>query len=48
MKSVIENLKTTDFGRIRVGIGQPEFKSDMINYVIWKVSEEEQNITTRS
>ena len=44
MKSVIENLKTTEFGRIRVGIGQPEFKSDMINYVIGKVPEEEQKI----
>ena len=30
--------------RIRVGIGQPEFKSDMINYVIGKVPEEEQII----
>ena len=44
MKSVVECLKTTDFGRIRVGIGQPEFKSDMINYVIGKVPEEEQKI----
>lgn len=42
MKSVIENLKTTDFPRIRVGIGQPEYKNDMINYVIGKISEEEQ------
>ena len=44
MKSVIEKLQTTDFSRIRVGIGQPEFKSDMINYVIGKVPEEEQKI----
>ncbi len=44
MKSVVENLQTTNFGRIRVGIGQPQFKSDMINYVIGKISKEEQNI----
>ena len=44
MKSVIENLNTTVFARIRIGIGQPEFKFDMINYVIGKVPEEEQKI----
>ena len=44
MKSVVEELNTTDFVRIRVGIGQPEFKSDMINYVIGKVPEDEQKI----
>lgn len=44
MKSVIQELGITDFTRIRVGIGQPEFKSDMINYVIGKVPEEEQKV----
>ena len=44
MKSVVEELQSTDFARIRVGIGQPEFKSDMINYVIGKVPREEQEI----
>ena len=44
MKSVVQELGTTDFTRIRVGIGQPEFKSDMINYVIGKVPKEEQEI----
>lgn len=44
MKSVVEELKTTDFGRIRVGIGQPQYKSDMINYVIGSVPKEEQEI----
>ena len=44
MKSVVQELNTTDFIRIRVGIGQPEFKGDMINYVIGKVPEEEQKI----
>ena len=44
MKSVVQELNTTDFIRIRVGIGQPKFKSDMINYVIGNVPEEEQKI----
>ena len=44
MKSVIQELNTTEFIRIRVGIGQPEFKNDMINYVLGKVPEEEQKV----
>ena len=44
MKSVVENIQTTDFGRIRVGIGQPEYKNNMINYVIGKIPKEEQKI----
>ena len=44
MKSVVYELGTSDFARIRVGIGQPDFKLDMINYVIGKVPEEEQKI----
>lgn len=41
MKSVISELQSEDFIRIRVGIGQPEFKNDMINYVIGAIPEEE-------
>ena len=44
MKSVIQELKTEEFIRIRVGIGKPKFKNDMVNYVIGKVSKEEQEI----
>lgn len=44
MKSVVQELDTTDFMRVRVGIGQPEFKNDMINYVLGKVPEEEQKL----
>ena len=42
MISVIENIQAKNFARVRVGIGLPEFKSDMINYVIGKISKEEQ------
>ena len=41
MKSVISCLGSQEFSRIRVGIGTPEHKNDMINYVIGKVPSEE-------
>ena len=44
MKSVVENLQTTEFARIRVGIGRPEHAQDKINFVIGKIPEEEQKI----
>lgn len=44
MKSVIQELGTTEFIRIRVGIGQPEYKNDMVNYVLGKIPEDEQKI----
>lgn len=44
MKSVIHELNFSEFARVRVGIGEPEFKNDMVNYVIGKVPEDEQKI----
>lgn len=41
MRSVVQELGTTDFPRIRVGIGKPEFKNDSINYVIGHISNDE-------
>ena len=41
MKSVTECLGTQSFPRVRVGIGSPEHKGDLINYVIGKISKEE-------
>lgn len=41
MKSVIHELQTTEFPRIRVGIGCPDDKSNLINYVIGAIPEEE-------
>jgi len=42
MKSVVENLGTEEFARIRIGIGRPEHANDMINYVIGNITQEEQ------
>lgn len=41
MKSIVNILNTTEFTRIRVGIGKPEFKHDMIGYVIGKLDDDE-------
>lgn len=48
MKSVIENLKTEDFIRVRVGIGAPENKEDMINYVIGAIPKREKEVLEKS
>lgn len=44
MKSVISELNTEEFCRVRVGIGAPKYKDDMINYVIGAIPEEEKCI----
>lgn len=41
MKSVVKELNTTNFPRIRVGTGKPEFKDILISYVIQKLSKEQ-------
>lgn len=41
MKSVVENLKTEEFPRIRIGIGKPENKEETINYVIGAIPKKE-------
>lgn len=40
MKSVIAHIGTQEFTRIRIGIGKPEDKSKMVDYVIGKISKE--------
>lgn len=44
MKSVIQELATEEFTRIRVGIGSPEFKGDLINHVLEPISKKEREI----
>ena len=41
MKSVISCLNSEEFPRIRIGIGKPEDKSDMISYVLGYIPENE-------
>lgn len=40
-KSVVHELSSEDFPRIRVGIGRPENEYDAIDYVIGKIEEEQ-------
>lgn len=44
MKSIVNLLKTEDFTRVRVGIGMPERKTDLINYVIGHISDSDNEI----
>ena len=44
MKSVVSRLGTENFPRVRVGIGTPEFKNDLINYVIGNVKDDEYEV----
>ncbi len=41
MKSVVAELGTTEFPRVRVGTGQPEFKELLIPYVIEPMSDDQ-------
>lgn len=41
MKSVVKELGSEDFPRIRVGIGRPEGEFDRIDYVIGSISDED-------
>ena len=42
MKSLIKELNSEEFARIRVGIGKPKTEFDRIDYVIGRVPKEEQ------
>lgn len=44
MKSVVQELGTEEFPRVRIGIGTPEHKNDAINYVIGHIPDEEYEI----
>ena len=41
MESIISHLHTEDFCRVRVGIGKPKFKDDMITHDIEYIQDEE-------
>jgi len=44
MKSVVHEIQTEDFARIRVGIGNPEYKNDLLNYILTRIPDEEYKI----
>ena len=44
MKSVVHEIQTEEFPRIRVGIGNPEYKNDLLNYILTKIPEEDYSV----
>ncbi len=41
LKSIIENIKTQDFPRLKIGIGRPKHKSQVVDYVLSEFSKDE-------
>lgn len=48
MKSIVQNLGTMDFRRVKVGIGKPKPNIDLVSHVLGKFSDEEYKILTES
>lgn len=44
VKSIIESIKTDEFPRLKIGIGRPANKKDVVNYVLSPFSKEERFI----
>lgn len=44
MRSVVQELATEEFVRVRVGIGNPQFKGDLVNYVLEPIQKDERVI----
>lgn len=44
LQDIIKHLGTSDFYRLRVGIGHPGHKSDVANYVLHQPSTQERNL----
>jgi len=44
MKSVVQEVQTENFCRIRVGIGNPKYKNDLLNYILTRIPDEEYKI----
>ena len=48
MKSVVHEIQSENFARIRVGIGNPKFKNDLLNYILTRIPDEEYNLLQQS
>ena len=44
VRSIVDNLKTRDFARIRMGVGRPDPRIDVSDWVLGKFSSEEGKI----
>ena len=48
MKSVVSEIKSEEFYRIRIGIGEPQFKGDLLNYILTRIPDKEYEILKKS
>ncbi|MFH0924155.1 MAG: aminoacyl-tRNA hydrolase [bacterium] len=48
LKSIVAHLRTDEFLRIRIGIGRPEDKSDVVDFVLSPFQKEEQELANKS
>ncbi len=48
MKSIVHEIQSEDFPRVRVGIGNPEYKGDLLNYILTKIPEEDYKVLKTS
>lgn len=44
MKSVVTEIGTQEFPRVRIGIGNPTYKNNLLNYILTKIPEEDYKI----
>ena len=44
IRSTIETLQTREFFRLRLGVGRPENREDIVDYVLSPFSEEESGL----
>lgn len=48
MKSVVNEIKSEDFCRIRIGIGNPEYKNDLLNHILTRIPDDEYKILEKA
>lgn len=48
MKSVVNEIKSEDFCRIRIGIGNSEYKNDLLNYILTRIPDDEYKILEKA
>lgn len=44
MKSVVHEIQTENFPRIRIGIGNPEYKNDLLNFILTRIPDDKYKI----
>ena len=44
IRSTIETLQSREFCRIRIGVGRPEYREDIVDYVLSPFSEQESGL----